>query len=74
MAVDIPSQQEIAFEIEMANRDDKRNFVFCPLTNSMCRTDCEAYRHPWVFANHHVEGGFCNAAILKGNVIRGDDS
>lgn len=72
-SLDLPSLEEVALEIEMAERDDKRNFVFCPLTNSMCRTDCEAYYPPRVETfpglgdtpdEHSVTGGYCTASAL----------
>ena len=60
-----PTREEIDFEIEIAKRNAKRDNVFCPLRNAMCRIDCEAYYQPRIGPSERVSGGFCTASVLR---------
>ena len=67
----MPEQNPKEFENEIKEIIEKRKTVFCPIINSMCRTDCEAFEMPSVKvvreeppAHSYISGGRCTHFLL----------
>ena len=60
------------FEDEIKEIIETRKTVFCPVINSMCRTDCESFEIPTVKvvrgappAHKYISGGICTHFLLR---------
>lgn len=67
----MPEQETNEFENEIKEIIEKRKTVFCPIINSMCRTDCEAFEMPHMAfvigpppVHEYVTGGQCAHSFL----------
>ncbi|MCK4814939.1 hypothetical protein KA005_04140 [bacterium] len=65
-------QESNEFEDEIKEIIESRKTVFCPIINSMCRTDCEAFEMPEVKvvreappAHYYISGGMCTHFLLR---------
>lgn len=62
--------KESEAKLEISKRIDKRQNIFCPMINGMCKTKCESFVEPEIYKitdninSYQVRGGYCDASCL----------
>lgn len=63
--------KELEAKLEISKRIDKRQNIFCPMINGMCKTKCESFVEPEIYNinnndvnSYNVQGGYCSASCL----------